>query len=104
MGVQEVQEFRDLFLSAAPGRNHELSFGEVRRMIHNIIPLGDKYVKELRGIFNEITTHDAGSSTPSTPRSLRSPNTMDFPEFLWLMMRLLDSNFARIRDKTSPFR
>jgi len=86
--VQEVQEFRDLFLSTVQSKKHELTFPEVETMIGGITPLGDKYLKELRELLMDIEGRQHGAS-----------QALDFPDFLRLMMKLLKTNFARINEK-----
>jgi len=82
---QEVAEFRELFLNSL-GDSHDLAFEEFREMIHRITPLGDALTAELEEIFCEVCN--------------KQPEA-DFPDFLLLLKRLLDCNFARIKEKTS---
>lgn len=89
---QEVTEFRELFMATDEGRG-ELSFEDLRRMIHMITPLGDQLVAELFSRFQEATGRQIGVEGDRSQA--------DFPEFLWLMRKLLDTNFANIKEKTS---
>eukprot|EP00435_Cladocopium_sp_Y103_P056665 s643_g19.t1 len=83
----EVAQFRDFFLAANPSHHGsapvELSFDQFWKMINDITPLGDSLTVRLKEIFHE----DA-----------------DFPEFLLMMKHLLESNFAKIQDKTRATR
>jgi len=89
----EVQEFRDLFLESDEGFG-VVSFEACRAMIHAITPLGDNLTHQLQGIFRGLTRqkvqHGRGSA-----------DEVDFPEFLQLMKQLLDTNFAKLKEKTS---
>merc|ERR1712080_765176 len=84
--VHEVEEFRELFLASGDGNS--LSFQDLRKMLCTICPLGDKNATELNGHLRKITQrrNKAGG--------VEDISDMDFPEFLWLMHRLLDTNFA----------
>jgi len=88
----EVQEFRELFLATDDSNNGELSLPEFKRMIGSICPLGDKISAELTVLFRGITCKQKGVEGHR--------DQADFPEFLWLMRKLLDINFASIREKT----
>jgi len=85
--VQEVSDFRQLFLEGDSGTG-DFSLEEAKKMINKITPLGDKYSKELTKIFREVCGEDAEGYR----------DLVDFPDFLLLMKRLLEVNFARIRD------
>jgi len=88
--TQEVTEFRDLFLV---GDRNEMNFQEFRNMIHQVTPLGDALTLELDGIFREVVCKNKRAEK----------NEADFPEFLLLWKKLLDMNFAGIKEKTSHF-
>jgi len=90
--VQEVQDFRELFLRGDDGSG-ELSLAEVKSMINKVTPLGDKYLAELTHIFRQY----AGQG-----RAVEGePDMADFPEFLFIMRRVLEVNFARIKERTT---
>ncbi|CAE7675253.1 unnamed protein product [Symbiodinium sp. CCMP2592] len=82
---QEVAESRELFLSSL-GDSQDLGFDEFRAMIHGITPLNDARTKQLEEIFAEVCN--------------KQPEA-DFPNFLVLLRKLLDLDFASIKDKTS---
>jgi len=84
--VQEVQEFRQLFLEGDNGYG-EFSLEEAQRILGKVTPLGAGYLKELAQIFGDVSGGEV--------------DVVDFPDFLLLMKRLIDVNFARIRDITS---
>ncbi|CAE7270518.1 Shprh [Symbiodinium pilosum] len=83
---QEVAEFRELFLNSLGADSQDLGFEEFRAMIHGITPLGDALTTELEEIFAEVC---------------KKQTEADFPDFLLLLRKLLDCNFASIKDKTS---
>jgi len=95
----EVEEFRAIFATAdgAHGDDGEeleealektKTLGPVGfiRMVEKISPLSAKELTQLRGLYKDIVEHGAG---------LRIAG---FPEFLLLMRRLVDMNFAGIKD------
>jgi len=87
----EVNDFRELFLACGRGRG-ELTLQDVTKMINQITPLGDKYKAQLAQIFRSVTKRQM--------RVEGDKDEADFPEFLWLMRKLLDQNFANIQEKT----
>lgn len=96
----EVAQFRDFFLAAHGTSQHgsapvELSFDQFWKMIYDITPLGDSLTARLREIFHEFT-----QKLPGAVRSKQRAEDADFPEFLLIMKHLLDTNFAKIQDKT----
>merc|ERR1712232_323656 len=85
---EEVVEFRSLFVSA--GLEHlqertKIVFDDFVIMLDCIMGLGPTEVEELSTLFNKFT--------PDRRRGA------DFPEFLLLMHRILESNFAGIKKK-----
>jgi len=91
----EVAEFRELFLLSNGTLENQLTLDEVKTMIAQICPLGDQNNKDLTNMFHLITRkHHMKNAQAETK------DTADFPEFLYLMQRLLDSNFAFIRERT----
>eukprot|EP00927_Polykrikos_kofoidii_P055826 TRINITY_DN50020_c0_g1_i1.p1 TRINITY_DN50020_c0_g1~~TRINITY_DN50020_c0_g1_i1.p1 ORF type:complete len:1102 (+),score=186.79 TRINITY_DN50020_c0_g1_i1:137-3442(+) len=87
---REVEEFRELFLSG--GNNQTgLAYEDVKFMLSNTCPLGDKNLQELNGILASIVSA-SGSSAIAT-------GLLDFPDFLLLMHQLLEVNFADIQQK-----
>lgn len=97
----EVEGFRELFMhyaqaateerdEADDAANAEMTFPELKFMIGTICPLGTKRIVELTEIFKDVMTED----DDDTKRAMR------FPDFLLLMRRLLDVNFAGIREQS----
>jgi len=92
----EVEEFRELFINYAASTGEgdesrsELTLPEVKRIIANICPLGTKRIIQLSDIFKEMATEEDEDGKRS----------LHFPEFLLLMRRLLDVNFAGIREQS----
>merc|ERR1711933_415528 len=102
---REVEEFRDLFLSTGQGAK-ELTFRDVQGLLRNICPLGDKNIAELSSHFAGVKSINHGKTNSLTRaydedggRKVNMSTVVDFPEFLWLMQRLLDTNFAGIRQQ-----
>lgn len=99
----EVAQFRDFFLAANPSHHGsapvELSFDQFWKMINDITPLGDSLTVQLKEIFHEFTV-----KMPGAVRSKQRAEDADFPEFLLMMKHLLESNFAKIQDKTRATR
>jgi len=89
--AHEIEEFRDLFLARDHGSGH-LSIDDVFEMIDNITPLGDRYLPDFLALFSKVTLKKEG---------LRKTSKLvaDFPEFLMLMQQILESNFARVKDR-----
>merc|ERR1712139_663935 len=85
----EVQEFRDLLL-AVHAENNEIGFEEVQILLGAIVPMGAKNISQLRQKFFEFASMQDGVDG--------SDDKLDFPEFLWLMRELLDSNFANMSE------
>eukprot|EP00929_Paragymnodinium_shiwhaense_P070003 TRINITY_DN35393_c0_g1_i1.p1 TRINITY_DN35393_c0_g1~~TRINITY_DN35393_c0_g1_i1.p1 ORF type:complete len:1242 (-),score=267.32 TRINITY_DN35393_c0_g1_i1:628-4353(-) len=95
----EVAEFRELFLASDVDGGGALSLTEVQEMIHAVCPLGTKNLGELQEIFGHVIRHRDLTSVMQL-----DTDEVDFPEFLALMRRLLDVNFAQIRDRTGAWR
>jgi Ca2+-binding EF-hand superfamily protein len=81
--VQEVAEFRELFVGSDTGDRTGLTLKELRGMLERIAPLGHNNMEHLRSVFRQNAESGSG-------------RTCDFPEFLQVMRRLLDENFAGI--------
>merc|ERR1712039_724491 len=85
----EVQEFRRIFVAEDKHGTDCMTFETCRWLIHRVCKLTQKQDEELAGIWKEVVV------------SLRGDNAADFPDFLLLMKRLLDSDFAGIRNHTA---
>jgi len=85
-GSDEVRGFREIFVSKDEDGQDSLSFGQVKDIIHGVIPIGDKLTMKLRSLWSGKASKggDIGN--------------IDFAEFLTLMKRLLDINFGGLRD------
>jgi len=97
---REVEEFRELFLSSGNG-NNLLSAEELREMLCLICPLGDKNTNELNGHLCSVVTRDMKGSEAKSPPADVAPSFIDFPDFICLMNRLLQVNFAGIKERVS---
>jgi len=95
---QEISDFREMFsasLSTFSAGIHvgreELTFANIKVMITSITRLTERQATLLQVTFREATQQYWTSPSPHS--------TLDFPEFLWLMERLLRTNFANIKQK-----
>jgi len=91
--MKEMEEFRELFLSSGNegGETESLSFPHVQKMLGALFPLGEKNIGELTAIVRGIVGRDGGFFGEPVP-------AVDFPDFLRLMRRLLDVNFAQLQE------
>jgi len=81
---EEVQGFRELFMGDV--ERLLLSFDDLKEMMSGVVPLGHKNSLELEAVFKPIASQtDAGQSA-------------DFSDFLHIMRRLLDTNFAGLEE------
>jgi len=88
---EEVREFRELFLASDLDANGEITIDEAKKMIRTVCPLGDALAAKFTAIF-----HTATSKSVKEGR-----DQADFPEFLRLMRKLLDEDFANIKSRTA---
>eukprot|EP00927_Polykrikos_kofoidii_P077451 TRINITY_DN74392_c0_g1_i1.p1 TRINITY_DN74392_c0_g1~~TRINITY_DN74392_c0_g1_i1.p1 ORF type:complete len:1199 (+),score=174.98 TRINITY_DN74392_c0_g1_i1:32-3628(+) len=107
--IHEVNDFRELFLSRDVAHKGYLTLHAVKDMVASVCPLGHKNATDLTTIFHDITVRKQarpkGSKVHRKEAHLMEtkdehPNTADFPEFLLIMKKLLDSNFAQIKERT----
>jgi len=80
----EVAEFRELYLGE--GERDQVDFSELTEILQSVIPLGDKNTKTLAGLYDEIVAVRIGEPQ----------KRMNFAEYLLLLRRMLDVNFAGI--------
>eukprot|EP00747_Dinoflagellata_sp_TGD_P212903 gnl/TRDRNA2_/TRDRNA2_85935_c0_seq1.p1 gnl/TRDRNA2_/TRDRNA2_85935_c0~~gnl/TRDRNA2_/TRDRNA2_85935_c0_seq1.p1 ORF type:complete len:813 (+),score=232.40 gnl/TRDRNA2_/TRDRNA2_85935_c0_seq1:299-2440(+) len=84
----EVKEFRQVFGMFRHNDNSgEMSFEEFEAMMANIIPMGDKNAELLH---NMLLDNDTDGSL-----------TVDFPEFLTMMKKVKDDDFAGVNEKAA---
>jgi len=82
----EVDEFRSLFMGGTGQLgDSRITFSELQDLLGKVLPLGHKNAEALREELKATTRTKQGTGEDA-----------DFPEFLQLMRRLLDSNFAGI--------
>jgi len=86
LSMVQMMAYRAFFNELA-GRSGELSIWEVKRMLHEFIPKGDKYTREFVDTFRE--------------HAITNGDVIDFSGFLLLLCKLMDSNFANIIDISS---
>eukprot|EP00927_Polykrikos_kofoidii_P076923 TRINITY_DN73939_c0_g1_i1.p1 TRINITY_DN73939_c0_g1~~TRINITY_DN73939_c0_g1_i1.p1 ORF type:complete len:1041 (-),score=166.53 TRINITY_DN73939_c0_g1_i1:149-3271(-) len=89
----EINGYRELFLAIDHGSGF-LTFDDVKGMLNTISPLGDKLAGELEEHFC------AAIAEQRTLEDQIDCEELDFPEFLWLMKKLLDMNFASLKEKS----
>jgi len=89
--TEEVQDFREMFLACDEAGVHELMLSDIKKMLANICVIGDKQLAELAGHFREVSKR-WGKSEDHRDR-------IDFPEFLLLMKKLIEVNFANIKSQ-----
>jgi Ca2+-binding EF-hand superfamily protein len=94
----EVKRFHELFVMCDWDRDGEMSEVEVRKMMEKVCPLGDKNLAELHKIFVSVREHVAADQALGQKLEGRT-DAVDFPEFLLLMRKLLDNNFANIQGR-----
>jgi len=92
----EIKDFSEMFMdfkniTSREGVRNELSFTDVVNMLSNICQITDRQTGELQEIFQE--------AAKKYRASIDVAETIDFPEFLWMMDRLLRINFAGIKEK-----
>merc|ERR1711920_914960 len=86
----EVVEFRELFVATGMGKE-ELGFEDVKKLLECIVPMGAKNVEQLQKEYLTLAVRQEGV--------MGEEELLDFPEFLWLMRALLDTNFANMTDR-----
>jgi len=96
---QEVQGFRELFQKSDENWDQELSLTEVKHMIQNVCPLGDRNEIDLVTMYKEVRNAQAAKQTKFDGNQ----DNVDFPEFLLLMKKLLDCNFANIQERLKTY-
>lgn len=86
---REVEEFRELYMGGDIENScRELTFAAFRRMIGTVCPVGERNTQTLTDIFNSTVLERDGT------------RTADFPEFLLLMRKLLDTDFGGLAERT----
>jgi len=92
---QEAWDFRQIFLAADMDGDGELSLEEARGMIAQICPMGPEHHAEFAAIFKETSARPHRGSSEGS-----SDTACDYPEFLFLMRKILDDDFACVSEKT----
>lgn len=91
--LAEVESFRELFLGKEEeGERTKLTLSDTQRMIEAICPLRAPHVTELREIFKQICSEEEETTGKCVAH---------FPEFLFIMRKLLDINFADIMGRSA---
>jgi len=80
----EVSEFRNIFLAVTKGEPR-MNLADFKEMMSPVCPMGDKNSHAISAMWMEIC--DSG------------PKMFDFPDFLLIMRRLLDMNFANMNQR-----
>jgi len=93
--LHEVQGFREVFMTKSCGLR-ELSFPDVRAIMQRICPMGTKQTEELVIICAEILKSEIPDSGLEEGQKHL---LLDFPDFLRLMKKVMDNNFAQVRER-----
>jgi len=91
--VRDVEEFRELYVSAGPAANDQLSAHAFQALLSKVCPLGDKNRQELASICKRVTGRPFHGHHASRA-------TLDFPEFLRILKALLDADFTQIHERS----
>merc|ERR1712083_315637 len=91
----EVHEFRQLFLHSDTDGDTELSLSEFKQMIANICPMGDRNAAALTVLFQEVSDQQMDVEG--------SRDELDFPEFMLLFKKMMDTNLGGIKERTEAF-
>jgi len=87
----EVKEFRELFRSNCAVGEFRMPKNEVVRLLCKACDFQMKQLTEFSDIFHEVVERH------TNPQDSEVPDNCDFPEFLWLMQKLLEIDFAGIK-------
>lgn len=71
-----------------------MDFAEFKKMIGRISPMGEKNSQKLQSLFVKLLEEQK--------MDWSACECADFPEFLWLLYSLLETNFAGLRQKMKP--
>jgi len=115
----EVSGFRELFMSSDLSGDGELCENEIRRIMQNVCPLGQKNSDSLHSMLTNVRKHveeERGPEdrsnrwgavraltkdvTEQSKKNEMSHDSVDFPEFLLFMRQVLDTNFANVKNTT----
>merc|ERR1712217_14242 len=94
LNLAEVEEFREIFLAHTGGQNF-LPAAELRKMLGEICPLGDRNLSDLQNHINIVMNERKKKDKETNWANME----MDFPEFILLFHRLLAQNFAGICER-----
>ncbi|CAK0886637.1 unnamed protein product [Prorocentrum cordatum] len=83
----EVREFRRIFVESDIGYQDLLDYLAVQGILERICTMGDRLKQEFRSAWLEVMATKYG----------RCSDVIDFPEFLKLMRKLIDVDFAGIK-------
>jgi len=114
---REIEDFREIFLASSDPQTQQITEQGVMQLMRAVCPLGHSNAAELRQHMKAVVdkaqhTGFTGSSAQRKRRSIQGAfqqereleqevdRNLDFPEFLLLMHRLLDTNFADIKTRT----
>jgi Ca2+-binding EF-hand superfamily protein len=99
----EVYEFRELFLANADMYG-AICFEDFKQMINAIIPLSLRNLQSLSDMWEKekcpLLEDELGEGTNDRAEDERSSKTKDFADFLWIMRKILDTNFGGVLERT----
>jgi Ca2+-binding EF-hand superfamily protein len=100
-GATEVAEFRDVFMSCAGFSHGLVPAANLVELIGRIVPLGERRYMDLSDEMDKLSLRANSSSFPGAASSEGESDAVDFPDFLWLMHWILDTNFGNVKVETA---
>jgi len=105
----EVHDFRELYMEKACQHTSKLSLAEFREMVARVCPMGERNSTSLTNLWCEVATRftkhdieedDEGQDAASI-KQRQIHREVDFPEFMVLMRRILDTNWGDVIQRTT---
>merc|ERR1712014_442461 len=88
----EIQGFREIFVREANGAQ-EVSLAGMKSIMNGICPMGAKHSDRFCVIFAQVM----GNRNEHVQDSLRKD--VDFPDFLRMMRKVIDTDFADVQER-----
>lgn len=88
---QEVCEFRNIFLAKSKGMP-TISLQAFKDILEPICPMGDRNSTLIMRMFAEMAEGES-----------KETGTLDFPDFLQMLRRMIDVDFAGLHERTKSF-
>lgn len=101
--AQEVHDFRDIFIGQA-GVDQVLSQSEFKELIKDFCPMSNRNCGMLSKFWTEaLHFYRSPAELDAEVAEEYDDMTVDFPEFLWLMKRILSTNFGNVLKRTECY-